>query len=70
MKDVMRDELGAPKIVDRSIFQQVELSLNSNVDPYFRADVNLVLTTEGIEIEEASMSQLEALQKTLLRAGR
>ena len=26
MKDVMRDELGAPKIVDRSIFQQVELS--------------------------------------------
>jgi hypothetical protein len=38
--------------------QQVELTLGSNVDPYFRADANLVLTTEGIEIEEAYATTL------------
>ena len=33
--------------------QQVELTYGANVDPYFRADAALVLTPEGIEIEEA-----------------
>ncbi len=33
--------------------QQVELTLGASIDPYFRADANLVLTSEGIEVEEA-----------------
>ena len=32
----------------------MELTFNSNVDPYFRADANLVLTAEGIETEQQS----------------
>lgn len=39
--------------------QQIELSLNSNVDPYFRGDVNLVFTAEGVEVEEAYATTLD-----------
>lgn len=39
--------------------QQVELSFNANVDPYFRGDANLVMTGDGtIEIEEAYATTL------------
>jgi hypothetical protein len=33
--------------------QQLELSVSSNVDPYFRFDANLVFALTGVEIEEA-----------------
>jgi hypothetical protein len=49
--------------------QQVELSFNSNVDPYFRADANLVLTPEGIEIEEAYATTLGLPFNLQVKAG-
>jgi hypothetical protein len=49
--------------------QQVELSLNANIDPYFRGDVNLVLTPEGIEIEEAYATSLDLPANLQLKAG-
>jgi hypothetical protein len=39
-------------------FQQVEISYQSNVDPYFRADIHSVFSPEGMEFEEAYASTL------------
>lgn len=49
--------------------QQVELTLGSNIDPYFRGDVNLVLTSEGIEVEEAYGTTLDLPANLQLKAG-
>src|SRR4051812_41116629 len=57
-----------PKVNGFSI-QQVELTLGANVDPYFRGDANLVLTSEGIEIEEAYATTLDFPLNLQLKAG-
>ncbi|MGZ3709703.1 MAG: hypothetical protein ACXVBC_12355, partial [Bdellovibrionota bacterium] len=49
--------------------QQVELTFGANVDPYFRADANIVLTTEGVEIEEAYATTLGLPAGFQIKAG-
>src|SRR4051794_11245653 len=49
--------------------QQVELTCGSNVDLYFRADAALVLTSKGIEIEEAYATTLGLPLDLQLKAG-
>ncbi|MCM2279769.1 MAG: OprO/OprP family phosphate-selective porin [Oligoflexia bacterium] len=49
--------------------QQVELTLGAAVDPYFRGDASLVLTPEGIEIEEVYATSLEFPANLQLKAG-
>jgi hypothetical protein len=57
-----------PKVNGFNI-QQVELTFASNVDPYLRADAALVLTSEGIEIEEAYATTLGLPLDLQLKAG-
>jgi hypothetical protein len=57
-----------PKISGFNL-QQVELSFGSNVDTYFRADSHLVLTLEGIEIEEVFATTTSLPAGLQLKAG-
>lgn len=49
--------------------QQLELSLGSAVDPYFRLDGNIVFSQFGVEIEEIYATTLGLPGRTQLRAG-
>src|SRR5690606_8630759 len=49
--------------------QQLEMSLGSTVDPYFRFDSNLSFSLEGVEIEEAYATTLDLPARLQLRAG-
>lgn len=49
--------------------QQLELSLGSAVDPYFRLDANLVFSLFGVELEEAYATTLELPFGLQARAG-
>jgi hypothetical protein len=49
--------------------QQLEMSLGSNVDPYFRLDANLVFSLEGVEVEEAYATTLSLPLDLQVRAG-
>ncbi|MBU8896881.1 zinc-regulated TonB-dependent outer membrane receptor [Corallococcus sp. M34] len=49
--------------------QQLELSIGSVVDPYFRFDSNLVFSQFGVEIEEAYVTTLDLPANLQLRAG-
>ncbi|MBC7542749.1 MAG: zinc-regulated TonB-dependent outer membrane receptor [Candidatus Sericytochromatia bacterium] len=50
-------------------FQQLELSLGSAVDPYFRFDSNIVFSPFGVEIEEAYATTTALPENLQLRAG-
>lgn len=49
--------------------QQLELSLGSAVDPYFRFDANLVFSLSGVELEEAYGTTLDLPFGLQARAG-
>jgi hypothetical protein len=49
--------------------QQVELALSKAVDPYFRFDGFIVLTPEGVEVEEAFATAVALPGSLQLRAG-
>jgi hypothetical protein len=49
--------------------QQLEMSLSSKVDPYFRFDANLVFAEAGVEIEEAYATTLDLPGHLQVRAG-
>lgn len=49
--------------------QQLELSIGSVVDPYFRFDANIVFTQFGVEIEEAYGTTLALPANLQVRAG-
>lgn len=49
--------------------QQVELAFVSTIDPYFKANAYLVMTSEGIEVEEAYAVTLEFPWNLQLRGG-
>ncbi len=50
-------------------FQQLELSVGSAVDPYFRFDANIVFSQFGVEVEEAYATTLDLPANLQLRAG-
>jgi hypothetical protein len=49
--------------------QQLELSIGSVVDPYFRFDSNIVFSQFGVEIEEAYVTTLDLPANLQVRAG-
>jgi len=49
--------------------QQLEMALNSAVDPYFRFDSNIVFSQFGVEIEEAYATTLSLPHSLQVRAG-
>lgn len=49
--------------------QQVELSIASVIDPYFRFDGNIVFSQFGVEIEEAYATTLALPERLQVRAG-
>ncbi|MFL5320197.1 MAG: zinc-regulated TonB-dependent outer membrane receptor [Myxococcaceae bacterium] len=49
--------------------QQLELSFNRSVDPYFRFDSNLVFGPDGFELEEAYATTLDLPYRLQARAG-
>ncbi len=50
--------------------QQLELHLDTNIDPYFRVDANLVFGPGGFELEEAYGSTLALPHRLKVRAGK
>jgi hypothetical protein len=50
-------------------FQQLELSVGTVVDPYFRFDSNIVFHLEGVEVEEAYATTLDLPANLQVRAG-
>ncbi len=49
--------------------QQMEISFQSNVDPYFRADIHSVFSADGIELEEAYGTTLALPGGLQVKAG-
>lgn len=49
--------------------QQLEMSIGSNIDPYFRIDTNLVFAEFGVEVEEAYVTTLALPANFQARAG-
>ena len=49
--------------------QQLELHMDSNVDPYARLDANLIFSDEGVELEEAYLTTLALPGNLQVRAG-
>lgn len=49
--------------------QQLEMSIGSNIDPFFRFDANLVFAQFGVEVEEAYATTLSLPWNLQLRAG-
>lgn len=50
-------------------FQQLELAIGSNIDPYLRLDVNMVFSEFGVEVEEAYFSTLALPWNLKVRGG-
>jgi hypothetical protein len=50
--------------------QQLELSIRSVVDPYFRFDSNIVFALAGVEIEEVYVTTLDLPANLQVRAGK
>jgi len=50
-------------------FQQLEMSVRSVVDPYFRFDSNIVFALSGVEIEEVYVTTLDLPANLQVRAG-
>lgn len=49
--------------------QEIELAIQSNIDPFFRADVFLALSLFGIEVEEAYVTTLQLPWNLQVRGG-
>lgn len=49
--------------------QEIELALQSNIDPYFRADVFLAFSLFGVEVEEAYFTTLQLPWNLQVRGG-
>lgn len=50
-------------------FQQLELALTQNIDPFFKFDANLVFSPFGVEVEEAYATTLSLPAGLQVRAG-
>lgn len=59
-----------PKDKPTALFDELELGLQSVVDPYGRADVFLSFTPDGVDVEEAYFTTLSLPGGLQLRAGK
>ena len=65
-----RDGPYGPPDKAQPLFQELELGLQSVVDPYARADVFLSFTPDGVDVEEAYLTTLSLPAGLQLRAGK
>jgi hypothetical protein len=65
-----RGDLFAPKGKPTFTFQEVELGLQAVVDPYFRADMFISFTPDGVDVEEAYATTLSLPASLQIRAGK
>jgi hypothetical protein len=65
-----RGELLGKRQQPTFLFQEVELGLQSVVDPYFRADVFVSFSPGGVDVEEAYATTLSLPANLQLRAGK
>jgi hypothetical protein len=65
-----REGLFGPKGKPQPLFQELELGLQSVIDPYARADIFISFTPEGAEVEEAYLTTLDLPGGLQVRAGK
>ncbi len=65
-----RPELFGPKDRPSLMFQELELGIQSVVDPYARADIFVSFTPEGVDLEEAYLTTLSLPAGFQVRAGK
>jgi hypothetical protein len=65
-----RGDLFGKKGQPTFLLQEVELGLQSVVDPYFRADVFISFSDSGVDVEEAYATTLSLPASLQLRAGK
>jgi hypothetical protein len=64
-----REGLFGPEDKPQFLFEEVELGLQSVIDPYARADVFVSFTPDGAEVEEAYLTTLSLPASLQVRAG-
>jgi len=64
-----RDGPQGPAGTPTFLFQELELGLQAVIDPYFRADVFISFTPEGVSVEEAYLTTLSLPAGLLVKAG-
>lgn len=65
-----RGDLFGKKGQPTFVFQEVEMGLQAVVDPYFRADVFVSFTPDGVDVEETYATTLALPASLQLRAGK
>ncbi len=65
-----REGLFGPKDKPTPLFQELELGLQSVIDPYARADIFISFTPDGVDVEEAYLTTLNLPGGLQLRAGK
>ena len=65
-----REGLFGPKDKPTPIFEELELGLQSVIDPYARADIFISFTPDGVDVEEAYLTSLSLPGGLQLRAGK
>jgi hypothetical protein len=65
-----RAGLFGPKDKPKPIFDELELGLQSVIDPYGRADVFISFTPDGVDVEEAYLTTLSLPAGFQVRAGK
>ena len=59
-----------PKDKPTPLFEEVELGLQSVIDPYARADIFISFTPDGVDVEEAYLTTLNLPAGLQLKAGK
>jgi len=65
-----REGLFGPKDKPTPIFEELELGVQSVIDPYARADIFISFTPEGVDVEEAYLTSLSLPGSLQIRAGK
>ncbi len=64
-----RDDLFGPAQKPKPLFEELELGVQSVIDPYARADIFISFTPEGVDVEEAYLTTLGLPAGFQVRAG-
>ncbi|HEY6005319.1 MAG TPA: hypothetical protein VIV57_20735 [Anaeromyxobacter sp.] len=65
-----REGLFGPRYRPTPIFEEVELGLQSVIDPYARADIFVSFTPDGVDVEEAYLTTLSLPAGLQIKAGK
>ncbi len=65
-----REGLFGPKDKPTAIFEELELGVQSVIDPYARADIFISFTPDGVDVEEAYLTTLSLPAGLQVKAGK